>query len=62
ALSPREREVLALIVAGRQDREIADALFVSRRTVTTHVEHILAKLDVPNRVTAAVYALRNDLV
>jgi len=62
ALSARERDVLRLIVAGRQDREIADELFVSRRTVTTHVEHILAKLDLPNRVTAAVYALRNDLV
>ncbi|MDT0448231.1 helix-turn-helix transcriptional regulator [Streptomyces hesseae] len=53
ALSPRELEVLAELTQGRTNREIADRLYVSPRTVATHIEHILAKLDVPNRVAAA---------
>ena len=44
-LTPREREVLALIAEGKTDRGIADELFVSRKTVETHVRSILAKLD-----------------
>ncbi|MGX8904572.1 response regulator transcription factor [Streptomyces netropsis] len=53
ALSPRELEVLAELTRGRTNREIADRLFLSPRTVATHIEHILAKLDVPNRAAAA---------
>ncbi|MFI1256089.1 response regulator transcription factor [Streptomyces netropsis] len=53
ALSPRELEVLAELTQGRTNREIADRLFLSPRTVATHIEHILAKLDVPNRAAAA---------
>ncbi|MFI9205999.1 response regulator transcription factor [Streptomyces sp. NPDC053048] len=53
ALSPRELEVLAELTQGRTNREIAERLFLSPRTVATHVEHILAKLDVPNRAAAA---------
>lgn len=48
-LSVREREVLGLVADGRTDQEIADALFLSRRTVNAHVGHILAKLDVATR-------------
>ncbi len=48
-LSAREEEVLRLVAAGRTDREIADALFLSRRTVNAHVARILAKLDVHTR-------------
>jgi len=44
-LTPREREVLALIAEGKTDRGIADELFVSRKTIETHVRSILAKLD-----------------
>ncbi|MET9415538.1 LuxR C-terminal-related transcriptional regulator [Streptomyces klenkii] len=53
ALSLRELEVLAELAQGRTNREIADRLYVSPRTVATHIEHILAKLGVPNRVAAA---------
>ncbi|MGK5627859.1 LuxR C-terminal-related transcriptional regulator [Streptomyces sp. URMC 123] len=53
ALSPRELEVLAELTQGRTNREIAERLFLSPRTVATHIEHILAKLDVPNRAAAA---------
>ena len=60
-LTPREREVLALIVAGRTDNEIASALFVSHRTITTHVSNILGKLGVANRTEAAALAVRISL-
>ncbi|GGY81101.1 helix-turn-helix transcriptional regulator [Streptomyces omiyaensis] len=55
-LSPREREVLAELSAGRTNRQIAERLYITPRTVGTHVEHILAKLDVPNRAAAAARA------
>jgi non-specific serine/threonine protein kinase len=61
-LTPREREVLRLIVGGRSDRAIAAALFVSHRTVNAHVTHILAKLGVATRTEAAAEAVRRQLV
>jgi DNA-binding NarL/FixJ family response regulator len=61
-LTPREREVLRLVAAGRSDREIAAALFVSPRTATTHVTNILAKLAAANRTEATAVALRRGLV
>ena len=61
-LTPREGEVLRLIAEGRTDREIADALFVSRRTVTTHVTSILGKLEVSSRSAAVAYSVRHGLV
>jgi DNA-binding NarL/FixJ family response regulator len=60
-LTPREREVLRLLVEGRSDREIAAALFISPRTATTHVSHILGKLGVSSRTEAAALAVREDL-
>jgi pimeloyl-ACP methyl ester carboxylesterase/DNA-binding CsgD family transcriptional regulator len=60
-LSPREREVLRLLVAGRSDREIAERLFISSRTASKHVGNILAKLDVGSRGEAAVRAVQDDL-
>ncbi|HEY7035028.1 MAG TPA: tetratricopeptide repeat protein [Thermomicrobiales bacterium] len=56
-LSRRELEVLHLIVAGHTDREIAEALFISPRTVQTHVGSIFAKLGVNTRTAAATAAL-----
>ena len=60
-LTPRELEVLRLLADGRSDREIAAALFISRKTVGVHVSHLLAKLDVPSRGAAAAYAHRHGL-
>jgi DNA-binding CsgD family transcriptional regulator len=57
-LTPREREVLVLIAEGRTDRQIAEALFISPRTVAMHVSSILAKLGVTNRGGAAAVAHR----
>ena len=61
-LTPREREVLRLLVAGKTDREVAAALFVSRKTASDHVGHILTKLGVANRTEAAAVAVRDGLV
>lgn len=61
-LSPREAEVLALIAAGRDNPDIARELYISNSTVKRHVEAILVKLGVENRVQAAVAAVRRRLV
>ncbi|MGC9497540.1 LuxR C-terminal-related transcriptional regulator [Streptomyces sp. WG7] len=55
-LSPRELQVLAELTAGRTNREIAGRLYITPRTVGTHIEHILAKLGLPNRAAAAAWA------
>ncbi|MEU6169572.1 helix-turn-helix transcriptional regulator [Streptomyces tanashiensis] len=55
-LSPRELQVLAELTTGRTNREIAERLYITPRTVGTHIEHILAKLDLPNRAAAAARA------
>jgi non-specific serine/threonine protein kinase len=60
-LTSRELEVLRLLVAGRSNAEIADALFISHRTATTHVSHILDKLGVESRTEAAGWAIRQGL-
>jgi DNA-binding CsgD family transcriptional regulator len=60
-LTPRELEVLGLIVEGCSNQEIARALVVAPRTVAAHLEHILAKLGTPTRTLAAVRAERDGL-
>lgn len=61
-LTPREREIWALIVQGYSDEEIADRLFISPRTAVTHVGNILAKLGVNKRTMAARVAIERGLV
>ncbi len=61
-LSARELEVLTLVCAGRTNREIAAELAISAHTVSRHVEHIFAKLDVTNRAAATAYAYANSLL
>jgi DNA-binding CsgD family transcriptional regulator len=60
-LTPREAEVLALVAAGRSNRQVAEALFISPKTVGVHVSNILAKLGVAGRVEAAAIAHRLGL-
>jgi len=61
-LTPREREVLALLTEGLSNNQIAARLMVSETTVKSHVSNILSKLCVGSRAEAAVTALRNKLV
>ncbi len=58
-LTVRERDVLRLVAQGRTDREIASALFVTRRTASKHVSAILGKLGVQSRAAAAAFAARH---
>jgi DNA-binding CsgD family transcriptional regulator len=60
-LTPRELQILGLIVEGWANSRIAAALFVTKRTVNAHVEHILAKLDAETRTLAAARAIRFGL-
>lgn len=60
-LTPRELQVLGLLVEGWSNPRIAAALVVAGHTVATHLEHILAKLAVPTRAAAGVLALRQGL-
>jgi DNA-binding NarL/FixJ family response regulator len=61
-LSDRELEVLKLIAIGKDNAEIAQALFISPKTVKNHISNILMKLQIENRIQAAVYAVRSGLV
>jgi NarL family two-component system response regulator LiaR len=60
-LTERELEVLRLIASGCNNREIADKLVISDKTVKTHVSSILSKLHLEDRTQAAIYALRHGL-
>jgi two-component system, NarL family, response regulator LiaR len=60
-LSARELDVLRLIARGMENAEIADELGISPRTAKNHVSNILAKLGLPGRVQAAIYAVRRGL-
>jgi DNA-binding CsgD family transcriptional regulator len=60
-LTPREQEILALLRGGLTNAQISDRLFLSPRTVSTHVERVLRKLGVANRVAAAVHATELEL-
>jgi predicted ATPase/DNA-binding CsgD family transcriptional regulator len=61
-LSPREREVLSMLALGKSNPEIADALFIGRGTVRTHVSNILAKLGASTRTEAAMIARDRGLL
>jgi DNA-binding NarL/FixJ family response regulator len=61
SLTPREREVLALVAEGASNRQIAESLVVSERTARTHVSAILTKLGLVSRTQAALWAVREGL-
>jgi DNA-binding NarL/FixJ family response regulator len=61
-LTPRELEVLALLADGLGQKKIAQALFITPKTVATHIQRILTKLDVHSRAEAVAFAHRNGLV
>jgi DNA-binding NarL/FixJ family response regulator len=61
-LSPRERQILTLLAEGRTQRQIADELVISSKTVATHIQHVLSKLGVNTRAQAVAMAFRKGLV
>jgi DNA-binding NarL/FixJ family response regulator len=61
-LSPRERQVVALVATGRTNREVAAELHISDRTVARHLSNVFAKLGLTSRAAATAYAYEHDLV
>ncbi len=61
-LSKREMEVLQLIASGKSDKEVAEQLFISTKTVNTHKMHILDKLGLKNTAELVRYAIKNGLI
>ncbi len=61
-LTNREQEVLLLIAEGKSNQEIADSLFITLKTVKTHVSNILSKLEVEDRTQATIYAFKHGLI
>lgn len=62
SLTPRERQVFRLIASGFGNAEIARMLSLGESTIKSHVQHLLTKLDIPNRVHAVIYAYQHGLV
>ncbi len=61
-LTKRERDVLTCLVKGNSNKEMADSMFISEKTVKNHLTSIFRKLGVKDRTQAAVYALKNHIV
>lgn len=61
-LSHREVEVLTLVAAGRTNRQVADQLVISEKTVARHLSNIFTKLDLPSRTAAAAFAFEHGLI
>jgi DNA-binding NarL/FixJ family response regulator len=61
-LTNRERDVVRLVVQGRTNREIAQALLISVGTARTHVEHVLKKLGLRSRVEVAAWAIERGMM
>ncbi|UUZ82967.1 response regulator transcription factor [Paenibacillus sp. P26] len=60
-LTKREQEVLRLIASGKSNKEIGEALFITEKTVKTHVSHLLDKLGLADRTQAAIFAVKHGL-
>lgn len=61
-LTNREIEILTLMTEGKANKEIADELFITLKTVKTHVSNILSKLEVQDRTQAVIYAFKNEVI
>jgi NarL family two-component system response regulator LiaR len=61
-LTERELDVVRLVAMGKNNREIAHELFISEKTVKTHISNILGKLNLGHRTQLAIYAIKNNLV
>jgi len=61
-LTARERDVIRQVALGRDNREIAQELFISEKTVKTHISNLLGKLNLEHRTQLALYAIKNKLI
>jgi DNA-binding NarL/FixJ family response regulator len=61
SLTRREREIVDLVVLGLTNRQIAEELFLSEKTVENHIGRILVKTDLPSRTRLAAYAIEHGL-
>jgi len=61
-LTKREKEVLNELAKGKSNKEIASALFITEKTVKTHISNILSKLQLSDRTQAAIYAVKNGFI
>jgi DNA-binding NarL/FixJ family response regulator len=61
-LTKREKDVLALLIKGNSNKEMAESMFISEKTVKNHLTSIFRKLGVKDRTQAAVYALKHNIV
>lgn len=61
-LTNREYEILKAIAQGRSNRDIADMMKISERTVKNHISHVFKKIKVDDRTQAAVFAIKNDII
>ena len=61
-LTARELQVLQLVAGGLSNREIADRLVISRKTVGNHIEHVYSKIGVSNRAMASLFASQHGLL
>ncbi len=62
SLTERELEVLRLIAQGATNQEVAEQLVISKRTVSTHINNILSKLQLKNRAQAVLYSVQNKII
>ena len=62
ALTPREHEILSLLVDGRRPSEIAERLCITPKTAATHIDHILAKLGAHSQAQAVAFAIRDSVL
>ena len=62
SLTKREGEILAQVASGMFNKEIANNLGISERTVKNHISNIFKKIDVSDRTQAAVFAIRNNII
>lgn len=60
-LTDRERDVIRLVAKGKNNRDIAEQLVISEKTVKTHISNILGKLDLEDRTQLAIFAIKNNL-
>ena len=60
-LTPRELEILQLVIAGKTNKEIAQEIFVCKKTVEFHLDHIYSKLGIRTRLLAGIWAIQQGL-